>query len=255
MAPAKSVCIEILIALLSAIGAHAQVLGPGLEPYLAVRLTPTETDVRAPVVTNLYSAALVAYSTDYQCDGTHSLGHRGYGDAAMIYTTPVATGKSEGIPSPGPGCKGGVTTAIWADGKEMGDPDELRNIHDCRAVALEELQATLEGDILKVPPDKWEPDVTIAKLKARRAQFPNNSEIDAPHGVRVWNCRIEEIEYLTSSIEQFRSTMAKHPTAYLMRGFFLQYLRDWEKGLSSFTYPERPTWWMNPPAADPEPSE
>jgi hypothetical protein len=246
MATARKRLAVALGLLLLPFGLQAQDLWPGMEPYLAIRTVPTPTDVRAPVVTNLYPSALVAFSVNYRCDGAHSKGHGSYADAAMIYTAPIRTGESDGIPSPGSGCQGGIVTALWADGKEMGDPNELRNMHDCRAVALEELKKTLHEDILAVPQEKWDPAVSVANLKARRAQFAGNTHFEDPHDIRTFNCRAEEITYLITSVEQFRSGMANDPVKFgRLKGFYLQYLREWEQALASPTYPEKPVWWMN----------
>ena len=228
---------------LLAAAANAQQLWPGMENYLRIDLIPTAYDVRSVELTNLYAFGLVAVSWDIQCDG--SARHRGSGDAALAFANAVAQGSTFPAGSAGVGCTGGITAAIFTDGKELGDPAVLRQMHNCRKAAWEELHRTLKEDILAVPFSRWDIDSGLGKLRARRAEFPTSISVDhqVPEHEDDRVCRMQTLDYLTSIIADYRSDMVKDPSKYPKRAeSFLRYLAGWEGALTSATYPPA-HWW------------
>ena len=200
------------------------------------------------LVTNMYSSGLVALNWEYHgCPGAVRTARSGYTDLALGLGNPRAQGQTEQAANAEIGCSGGITAAIFTDGKELGDPETLRQIHECRRVASEEIHRTFEEDISTVPQNDWDPASSVQKLKARRAQFPMYYYTDDNKAVALQGCRTDAIDYVRSSIEAYRSNVASNPAKYEpRRGMFLQYLREIELALKSPTYPSRRTWWMAP---------
>ena len=222
--------------------AQAQEFWPGMEPYLQMTLGP-EILQGEPVihVNNLYRSPLVAVVYAYKCTETEH-GFHGTDDAAVNYSNPSRQGQTINIQSVWPGCTGRIMAAIWADGKELGDPAALRQFHDCRAVEQEEVHLALEEEIMKVPISQWDPAQSITKLNTRRDSFPmHTTDVNASE---IQGCRTTEIYALTIDLEDFQKTASQDPDKYaLQRGRFLRFLKEMEQSLGSPTYPAAPFWW------------
>jgi hypothetical protein len=238
----------VLASIVLASAAHAQELWPGMESYLKLTLVPVAgSNAPEVAVTNLYSAGLVEISWTYSkcADGPH-FRHSGHQDLADTLGNPTVQGETVQTPS-ARGCSGGITAAIFADGKELGDPDALRQIHDCRRAKREEVHRTLEDDIFKFPLSGWDPESSVKKLKDRRAQFPMNLYTDDPNVGALQACRTSTLEYLASAIEDYRTSVARNPSKFEpRRAMFLQYLKEMEQALESPIYPSSRTWWKGP---------
>lgn len=238
----------ILLTLLFAPAGLAQELWPGMEGYLKLTLRPAGGDKNTVLVTNLYASGLVALYWDYyKCPGGVSAANSGKTDLALGLGNPLAQGQTLQAASAETGCSGGITAAIFADGKELGEPETLGQIHSCRSAAAEEIHRTFEEDISTVPQGGWDPASSIAKLKARRSQFPMYLYTDNPREAALQACRTVAIDYLRSSMESYRASVTSDPAKYgPRRGMFLQYLKEIEQALRSRAYPTRRTWWMAP---------
>jgi len=190
--------IAILLGLLFSLAAPAQELMPDMEPYLRTTLVPATYDINTIELTNLYNFSLVAASWSYTCDG--SARRRGSGDAALVFTDAVAQGSKFPGMSAENVCTGTITAAIFADGKELGDPAVLRRMHNCRKASWEELHRTLKEDILAVPFSNWDVDSALNKLRARRAEFPTFISVDHvdPEHEDDRGCRMDTLDWLIS---------------------------------------------------------
>jgi hypothetical protein len=135
-----------------------------------------------------------------------------------------------------------VTAIVWADGKEIGAPEVLKQFHDCRTAAWDELHTFLASSVFSLPPDQWDPSASVELLKGRLAQeatFRLNA-----HDMAVHVCRHNILQTLAQSIEDYRSLVAKEPDELLhRRGLFLQFLKDWQAALISPTYPSNRIKW------------
>jgi hypothetical protein len=104
----------------------------------------------------------------------------------------------------------------------------------------------LSEDILTVPLSEWNPEVSLDKLKARRAGFPTfistNQDLGEHEGDRA--CRITALDNLKARIEEYRTSVADDPDKFGPRkGAFLHYLMEWDQVLASSTYPLSTHWW------------
>lgn len=140
----------------------------------------------------------MAASWSYECDGLAR--RRGYGDAALVFADAVAQGSKFPGMSAENVCTGTITAAIFADGKELGDPAVLRRMHNCRKASWEELHRTLKEDILAVPFSNWDVDSALNKLRARRAEFPTFISVDHvdPEHEDDRGCRMDTLDWLIS---------------------------------------------------------
>lgn len=243
----------LLVALLAATPSLAQELRPGMEPYLKLTLRPADAYSNTADLTNLYSSALIAVSWRYTCTPGEttgywrdSTGYSGGQDVTSSLTNPWETGQTLRIQGAVTGCKGGVTAAIFADGKEIGDTSALRQIHNCRDARREEVRKVLYDDISNAPLAELDIVQSIRKLKARRAEFSETTAVDHDEGEHVADrgCQISALDYLISSFEDYGDSASKEPTKYGPRkNLFLQYWKELEQALGSPTYPATRTWW------------
>lgn len=144
--------------------AAAQELWPDMDSYVRHSVN---SDGTALEVANLYGAALVAGAWTYKCDRVMS---EGFVDAARSSIAPWEKGQKLATTRlPEPGCTTTVTALIFADGKEVGDPAVLKQLHEHRVVAWDEIHRLRQEDILslKVPLAQWDPVQSVAKLQAR----------------------------------------------------------------------------------------
>jgi hypothetical protein len=167
-------------------------------------------------------------------------------DAASSYAPPWKPGQSVYV-SVSQGCGAPrLTAAVFADGLEVGDPQALRLRHKYRAAILEELQKTLDDDVLPSfnSTAGWDPQASVNRLKARHSAFPTTFHDGDPPRPDEEAMRIAIVEYLTSAIEDYRTVVANDPvTRDLRTALFVRYLKDWEVALKSKTYPAAPKWW------------
>jgi hypothetical protein len=226
---------------------EAQDLSPGMQQYISVTVVHAPTASPAAMLLNHYSSALVAAYWDYKCPGGGDFtGHGGSSDAALNYSTPAETGGSFQIAAPHDGCEGKVTSVIWADGKEIGDPAVLKEFHDCRNAAWEEMSDFLKTGVFNLPTDKWDPRISVEMLKTKLAPEAELRDL-SHHDLAIYVCRRQVLQSLAQSIEDFRSSAATNPDQLVQRrGLFLQYLKEWEQALISPTYPATRTWWNRP---------
>lgn len=249
----KSVCrlrfpvsILVLMSSLFAISSPAQELWPGMDGYLSTQLVSAPNGTPEFAVVNLYTAGLVAFSWNYDECG-RSARHSGNADLAWTLGKPWERGQSTPVGTAASGCTGVITAAVFADGKELGNPDVLRGIHNCRKARWEEVHRTLKEDILAVPLSAWDPDLSVSKLRERRAQFSMYLYTDDSNAAAMQACRTGTIEFLTSQIEDYQSSVKSNPEKYEPRRFiFLEYLKEIETALTSSTYPTNRTWWKAP---------
>jgi hypothetical protein len=227
-------------ALLLACPIQGQTLWPGMDPYLEMSLVPRPDTTPTVYLTNLYDSPLVAVSWDYKCNGSRWTRHRGFLDAALAYSEPWPKGAVVGTSAAGVGCKGGITAVVFADGRELGDAQGLKQIHDRRRYAREEMRLILDEGILGVPPSQWDPEQSLTKLQARIAQLPeptsqNIDEVDQDKST---------LQDLIRSIEDYRSEVKANPNVYLPRtGKYIENLQRWEQGLASTSYPSTTFRW------------
>jgi hypothetical protein len=234
----------LLLALLSAAKAPAQELWRGMEGYLKVVPTKYQNNIEGAGVTNLYNSALVVLTWEYKCTDREHPRAAGTADAAANYANPWEQGQTIEIGRPRAGCSGGVTGAIWADGRELGDAAVLRQVHDCRSVQQEEVHLALEGEILQNQVPQWDPAKSIAALKQHHKEFEEIMYTDDANAVAMRNCRAGEVDGLMLDIEDFQKNASKNPDKYAQqRTLFLQYLKEMEQALGSPTYPTTRTWW------------
>lgn len=234
----------VLTALLFASAAQAQELWPGMDAYLRITFGDTTAMGNIPVLlTNLYSSPLVDFTFAEKCtDGHH--GFHGENDAAVNNRGPSLPGQTVRVDYAVAGCTYGIMSAIWADGKEFGDPALLRDTHECRAIEEEEVHLALEGEISKVPVSQWDPALSLTKLKKHLDDFPLYTYTDDMHAVAMQGCHKTEIAALIDAIQGFQKNASQEPDKYaLQRGRFLLYLKEIEKALGSPTYPAAPFWW------------
>jgi len=224
-----------------------------------VRVTPYAED--KVYLTNLDSSPLTAATWDYRCPfqpltsgGSDSpkmgLGRRtGRFDVALNHGYPLKTGESLHLTRTGDGCSGMITAIIFADGSEFGDPVILRRLHECRAVAKEELDTVLHQDILAVPISTWDPAQTLAKLQARKAtfHFPMDMNSTDENTMEMQNCRVFEIENIASGISEFQSSEAGDPAYYTpRRSVFVEAMLEKDRLMTSSTYKRSNINWKKP---------
>jgi hypothetical protein len=230
----------VLAPLLLAWPIQCQTLWPGMDSYLEMSLVPRPDTTPTVYLTNLYYSPLVAVSWDYKCTGSRWTRHSGFVDAALTFNDPWAKGTIVGTSAAGAGCTGGITSVIFANGTEIGDPEVLREMHGRRAYALEEVQRTLGDDVLSVPMERWDPLTSVTKLQARIAQLPEITYLNQ----QEVTSRSQTLEALIRSIEDYRSDVKANPSVYLPRaGKYIEYLQDWEQGLASTSYPSTTFRW------------
>jgi len=245
----------VLMMLLTSLMAHSQELWPGMETYL--KIEPDPGDTHAAILTNLYSSPLVAFSEGGQCPGRPSARAGLRSDAAATFAIPWSTGQATTVRRPaGGGCTASITSAIFADGKEMGDPEALAIMHDCRHAKWEEIHRTLMEDIFKGPLSQWNPDLSLAILAARREPLaqvtqpealPQGAYSDDEYKIAIHACHIFGIDVLISSIKDYQTSVASDPAKYGPRRLeFLAYLKGIQDVLASPTYPAVRTWWKRP---------
>ncbi len=245
MSPAKTCLLTCFVAaILLPGGVSAQDLWPGMEKYVTVK--PDEAAPPRAYLVNLYSAPLVAAYWDYKCPGRADF-HRqgGSSDAALAFAAPAVTGDTFNIVAPREGCEGQITAIVWADGKEIGDPPVLKQFHDCREAAWDEMHTFLSAHVYNMSPDQWDARVSAEMLKARLAP----EETTTLHGLNLHDtathvCRANALQFLAQSIESYRSFVANNPDQLIhRRGLFLEFLKEWEAALHSPNYPaNRLTW-------------
>jgi hypothetical protein len=188
----------------------------------------------------------VALTYEYKCSDPEHPGYSGKDDAAANYSNPWEQGQTDEILGPRAGCEGGITAAIWADGKELGNPKALQGIHDCRTVAREEIHLALEGEILATPTSQWDPARSIAKLKVHHADLKQTIYTDDAHAAAMRGCQASEVSGLILDIEDFQKNSSREPDKYAtQKGDFLRYLLEMEQALGSPTYPTIRTWWKH----------
>ncbi|HVC47741.1 MAG TPA: hypothetical protein VND90_10880 [Terracidiphilus sp.] len=223
----------------------AQELWPGMGGYLKLTFETKEIE-GAPIidVTNLYHSPLVAVAWKYRCDDPEHKGHDGNIDAAMTYSEPWAAGQTLRTTSAWKGCTGGITAAIWADGKELGDLSTLQEIHECRDVNAEVFHSALEEGILKSPISEWDPARSLEELKTRRAQFAKPLYTDNHDLGWVKSCHWRSLDYLIYQIKNYQSSVEEDPNRYgARRDLFVQYLMEMEKASNARTFPTHHMSW------------
>ncbi len=225
--------------LISALGLSAQELWPGMEKYVTLQTTP------APALINHYSAALVAAYWEYPCHAD-DVAAAGYSDVAESFASPAETGEAFQIGGAQDRCPGKITAAIWADGNEIGDPEVLREFHDCRTAAWDEMHRFLKANVFAFPADKWDPSVSSANLKQKLALEETLQNVSA-HDFAVHGYSVAVLAFLAQSMDDYRAVIEQHPDQLIQRrGMFLRYLKEWEQALNSPIYPEKPIWWNWP---------
>ena len=238
--------------------AHAQTLWAGMEGH--VKLTPYADKVD---LTNLDSSALAAVFWDYRCPfrplaAAGSTGsapqmglgrHTGRFDVALNHGYALKTGESLHLAAFPQGCSGGPTAIIFADGREFGDPVVLKRLHDCRAVAKEDLDTVLHQDILTAPISAWDPAQSLARLKARKAtfHFPMDGNTMDENAMEMQNCRVFEIDNIATGISEFQSDEAADPAYYTnRRGAFLEAMLEKDRLMTSPAYKRSGIYWTKP---------
>lgn len=245
MSFAKCWRLTLLVALITLpIGVSAQDLWPEMDKYATVTNSPgSAVSPRAELI-NHHSAPLVAAFWDYLCPGRGDFsGHGGSSDAAMNFAPPADTGAAFQIAAPREGCEGKVTAIVWADGKEIGNPVVITQFHDCRAAAWDEMHTFLDANVFNFPQDKWDPVVSVERLKGKLAPEGTLHGL-GPHDYAIHICRGQILQSLTQSLENYRSVVANQPDQLIQRrGLFLQYLKEWEQALIAPSYPTSRIWW------------
>ena len=143
---------------------------------------------------------------------------------------------------------GGVTLVVFADGKEVGDPAALRQLHVCRIAARDEMHRLLSEDILTHPPAEWNPDHTLELLKSWRAaiHLPFDMKITSPEAAEEQLCREHELDRILASVKDYEASVLADPARYGSRKkMYVDYLIDWDSWLGRDTYPEQPMWWKD----------
>jgi hypothetical protein len=238
--PARPV--YIFLALLAVPGAlNAQGLSPGLDSYLRGCFGPKDQSGQAIYfATNAYDTALVAYSEDRRCHrpgSNHTSDNTTLMDLATGFEPPVEKGRTIPMVFPDASiCTNTLNAFIFADGKEVGDPESLRKLHERRAAQWREVHKTLEEDILRVPLEKWNPTESVVKLQARLLEASNEADRD----------RVYELQSLIAVLQSYQDRVKSDAEKYLpLKGVFLQSLQEWDKALSSSEYPLRSEWWSD----------
>lgn len=211
----------------------AQQIWPGMETYLKWVDSP-EIGIK-----NLYSEGLVAYHWVDECSRNRS----GGSDAALTLTKPLEPGKTQRMGFERPECIH-ITAALFADGKELGDPAVLRQMHDCRSAEAEEFHQTLLEDRPKIYLSTWDPESSLSRLYAREGVFKESLNSGDPDEVNIHGCHLIGLETLIGMFKDYQSSVAAEPAKYGRRkGLFLRYLEGIDDALSSITYPSGQTWW------------
>lgn len=142
---------------------------------------------------------------------------------------------------------------IFADGTELGDPTALRAIHNCRAVAKDELDTLIEKNIRTIPLTRWDPQQNLPALTQRRASliYPKDLRNTDEASVDLLSCRMLQLDRLIAKMQDFQSHLSSDPDDYIPRkSLFLVNLEEWNAALTSTTYPTSHTVWKLEPRSN-----
>jgi hypothetical protein len=192
-------------------------------------------------LTNLYDAPLVAAAWRYKCETVRS---EAFLDVSLSSAEPWGKGRT--IPStrlPESGCATTITAIIFADGKEVGDPKVLEQLHEHRALFWDEVHRLRQEDILstKAPLFEWTPTKSVANLQARLAALPHGNDVypDENDGYRG-----QALQLLIKELQAYQAQATADPSdPAFHKGKLLKFLQEWDEGLSSPTYSTERTYW------------
>jgi hypothetical protein len=181
---------------------------------------------------NLYRSPLAAMSWEYQCENVSFKKITGYLDAALEYSSAIATGADSGALVDTRTCSGRLTALVFADGKEVGSETALKQIYNRRAFAYGELHDFLTRDLLGKPLIEWNPGRSISALQARsdllQRPYEHSEEIIV---------RAAIVLRLTTLIQELEdASKDDHHDQLLRRHQFVVDITNWDANLISNTF-------------------
>jgi hypothetical protein len=237
-------CLVLLLATAAAgytVPAAAQVEPPELTPYLQVISAGTGIPYQFRIK-NLYSSPIVALSASSHCTiHPENARARSMIDSALWYATPYLYPGRSRILSTNPDCATAVAAVVFADGKAVGDQDEINQIYRRRVYAVEEIDHLLKDDIgpqtanARVAAGRnrisaWDPEASIEFLKARRP----GQHVTGADQADEFSTRHSVQRHIIERMQAFEKTLSADPkTAEDQKKIFTGGLLRWRECLTS----------------------
>lgn len=220
----------------------------GMEGKLKLRMMLEEHDPNKWGLVNLSPAGLVAVRFRHDCpDLEPSRRAAGGFDAALTGARPIATEDVMDVPQRMRGCTLWLDAAIWADGTEIGDSEQLAEIHEERKMYAEELSGAVArayGVLRRTPREarpEWNPEPVIKALQKRAEDLSMAAQEGAEE--RMNGARCAAIGFIVGELRTYRTGLAEKPSRYRGRGLGLvPYLAKIEAHLQDRAYTPTSYW-------------
>lgn len=221
---------------------------PGMEGKLKLRMMLEQHDPNRWELVNLRPVGLVAASFRDDCPDLEPR-RRPAAESFDMALTGASSVARANAPQPLRNCTLWVDAAIWADGTEIGDQEELAKFHDERKVWAEEIAgalASVYADLKKIPRDRWpewDPESVIQTLQERVEDLSNGPHEEGRETTER-GYRFFAVGAILHELQTYKSRLVEGPSrnrVHVER--LVRYLADVETHLQGTAYTPS-LYWM-----------